>query len=304
MKRNKSFFKFLAVFLLVSVSLQTKAQDAEPVVKKDIAYKIVNDSAICLDIYSNKADSATTTPVIVYIHGGSWIHGSKSWKWVYDDHKAMLKGIMNNHFRMVSIDYRLANGRNYTFKEELEDCRDAIKWIKRNAAKYHLDGNNIALWGTSAGAHLSLVVGYEPTDSTDVRCVINNYGPTDLNKLFRKHLNFFALGLAHLAMPKLYKMRKMMFKVFPDDYCDRYSPVNMAANYSVPTITFHGEKDRLVSVKQAKALTKQLELKGEDTKMILFHNAVHAFPKLSTDEINKDVTESMAFCRKYFEIKK
>jgi acetyl esterase/lipase len=300
MKRRNSFFRLSLVLLIVSFSLQLKAQNEEPVVKKDIAYKVVNDSSICLDIYSNKDDSTTTTPVIVYIHGGSWLFGSKSWVRVTDDHKAMLKAIMSNHYRMVSIDYRLANGRNYTFKDELEDCRDAIKWIRRNAVKYHFDGNNIALWGASAGAHLSLVVGYEPTDSTDVKFIINDYGPTDLNKLFRKHLNFIALGMAHLIMPKMYKMRSMMFKVFPGDYCDRYSPVNMVKKHSIPTITFHGEKDTLVPVKQAKDLTKQLNEKGEDNKLVLFPNAVHAFPKLSADEIKEDVTETMAFCKKYF----
>ncbi len=45
---------------------------------------------------------------------------------------------------------------------------DAIRWITMNSATYNLDENNIGLWGTSAGAHLSMMTAF--TDSKDYIC--------------------------------------------------------------------------------------------------------------------------------------
>jgi acetyl esterase/lipase len=268
-------------------------------IDKDVTYKTVGDSAIKLDIYTNRNDSDRLRPVVVCIHGGSWIHGSKN-SVLYSYSQAICNSMINEHYAVISVDYRLADGKNITFKQELDDCRDAIKWVRRNAAKYHFDSHRVGLWGGSAGAHIALVIGYLPTDSTDVRFVMDDYGPTNLNKLFRNELTPIGLGMAHLVLPKMYNARKMMLRVFPDDYCTRYSPVNLAKRYAVPTLIQHGDKDGLVPIKQSYELESILARRGIQHRMFVYPGAFHAFPNFTQQQIDDAAKHSIEFVRECF----
>lgn len=269
------------------------------VLEKDVAYKIVADTAIKLDVYTNRDDSARLKPVVVFIHGGSWIHGDKS-EIKHSYRMALCNALIKEHCAVVSVNYRLADGVNSKFDEELSDCRDAVKWVRRNAAKYHFDSNRIGLWGTSAGAHLSLVLGYQPTDSTNVRFVMDNFGPTNLNSLFMTDLTPLGLGIARIALPELYKERQIMMKIFHDDYCARYSPANMAGWYAVPTLIQHGDKDRLVPISESYELRKVLGRIGTPYNMYVIKGAAHAFPGLTQKQIDDIVEQSMNFAKQYF----
>lgn len=269
------------------------------VLENDVAYKMVADTAIRLDIYTNRDDSARLKPVVVFIHGGSWIHGNKNE--IRNSYRmALCNALINEHCAVVSINYRLADGENSTFDEELADCRDAVKWVRRNAAKYHFDSNKIGLWGTSAGAHLSMVVGYQPTDSTRVRFVMDNFGPANLNSLFMTDLTPLGLGIARIALPGLYNERQLMMKIFHDDYCTRYSPVNMAGWYAVPTLIQHGDKDKLVPIGESYELKKVLQRIGIPYNMYVLRGAVHAFPGLTQKQIDDIVEQSMNFVKQHF----
>ena len=60
---------------------------------------------------------------------------------------------MRHGLAMFSIEYRL--GREGGFPENIRDCRNAIRFIRKNAARFHIDPDRIAVMGGSAGGHLS-----------------------------------------------------------------------------------------------------------------------------------------------------
>jgi acetyl esterase/lipase len=80
-----------------------------------------------------------------------------------------------------------------TFPAQIHDVKGAIRWLRANAAVYHLDPDRIGVWGSSAGGHLSALIattGDEPaiegvvggnlSQSSRVQAAADYFGPTDI----------------------------------------------------------------------------------------------------------------------------
>ena len=82
----------------------------------------------------------------------------------------------------------------------LRDCKSALRFLRTNAAAYHIDPDHVCAWGTSSGGNTVLLMGLtgdDPAYRTDeypdasdaVQAVIDCFGPTDLPELIAT-LNF------------------------------------------------------------------------------------------------------------------
>ena len=60
-------------------------------------------------------------------------------------------------FAVVCMNYRLSDEAQ--FPKQIYDCKAAVRYLRANAEKYHLDVDRIAAWGASAGAHLAALLG-------------------------------------------------------------------------------------------------------------------------------------------------
>ncbi|MBC7382014.1 MAG: alpha/beta hydrolase [Bacteroidia bacterium] len=94
-------------------------------------------------------------PVFVFIHGGTWISGSKDLYSILGNNLA-LKGITT-----AIINYRLGDKARYD--EMAADCAAAIGWLTENILKYNGNKNRIIVCGHSAGAHLGALISLDPT---------------------------------------------------------------------------------------------------------------------------------------------
>ncbi|WP_448162689.1 alpha/beta hydrolase fold domain-containing protein [Bacillus mobilis] len=90
-------------------------------------------------------------PVILSIHGGGFVACDKRQKDMIDP---MLEGL-NRGYAVVSINYRLIG--EVIFPEPVKDVKMAIRFIKKNAAKFHLVPNRVVTWGGSAGGYMALM---------------------------------------------------------------------------------------------------------------------------------------------------
>ena len=130
---------------------------------KDIVYKEIDGRSLKLDIYLPPTGilPETRCPVVIYIHGGSWITGSKE-AFVIPYMDEVLCSVLDEGYAVVSIEYLLADtlGKTPSFPEAVIDCKDAVRWVRAHASEYGLDSARIGLWGSSAGAHLSLLCAY------------------------------------------------------------------------------------------------------------------------------------------------
>ena len=220
----------------------------------------------------------------------------------------VLCSVLDEGYAVVSIEYLLADtlGKTPSFPEAVIDCKDAVRWVRAHASEYGLDSARIGLWGSSAGAHLSLLCAYTPDTlfmgdtlladfSADVDYVIDDYGPADLNKLFRTRLGPVLLGCVKLFAPSLYKEREMMLSVFLGTernrkqiktVCEYYSPTTYVGRESVPTLLLHGDKDKVVPLKQSRKLAKMLEKHKIAHRLVIYPDAGHSFRTFTRQDID------------------
>ena len=99
-----------------------------------------------LDVYKPKVADDAKLPVIVSVHGGAWVYGTKE---VYQFYCMKLA---QRGFAVINFNYRLAPENK--FPHSLEDTCAIFHWIEENADKYGLDIENVFAVGDSAGAHL------------------------------------------------------------------------------------------------------------------------------------------------------
>jgi len=102
-------------------------------------------------------NKTTSTPAMVEIHGG-WFEGGEPMKSVPD--LASKRGLA-----FFSINYRLSGDGG--FPQCIRDCRNAIRFIRKNAKRFNVDASRIAVAGGSAGGHLSLMVAMVPENFDD-----------------------------------------------------------------------------------------------------------------------------------------
>ncbi|SEL29363.1 alpha/beta hydrolase [Ruminococcus albus] len=97
-----------------------------------------------LDVYRPKSAEGEKLPVIVSIHGGGWVYGSK------EIYQFYCMDLAQRGFVVVNFTYRLAPENR--FPASLEDTNTVFAWIRDNAEKYGFDLGNVFAVGDSAGA--------------------------------------------------------------------------------------------------------------------------------------------------------
>lgn len=114
-------------------------------VHRDIPYGIYGSEQF-LDVLRPR-NKAGKLPVIVSIHGGGYVYGTKE---VYQYYTANLA---ENGFAVINMNYRLAPGSR--FPAQLEDINSALCWLAAHAEEYGFDRSNLFMVGDSAGAQLA-----------------------------------------------------------------------------------------------------------------------------------------------------
>ena len=245
---------------LVVLILTIGAAFAAPELRRinDIDYVGDANPRQTLDLYIPEAKTESSYPVVLWIHGGAWRQGSK------DRPGRALKAAGLN-CAIVSINYRLTSEKSWP--AQIHDCKAALRWVKANGKKYHLDAERIVVWGGSAGGHLVAFLGMTQnhpdldgklgshTDqSTSVKGVINFFGPTDFLVM-----NHQGSSMDHNAASSPegqllggeVSTLKARAKIA--------SPFHQVSSDDAPILTVHGTKDPLVPYLQGKALDDKLD---------------------------------------------
>lgn len=97
-----------------------------------------------MDIYY--PEGAALCPIIVNIHGGGFVYGSK------EIYKRYCMDLARRGFTVVNINYRLAP--RWKFPAPMEDIHNVMRWIGRHINQYHGDSRKIFMVGDSAGGQM------------------------------------------------------------------------------------------------------------------------------------------------------
>ena len=116
----------------------------------------VRGSEDCLNLDIVRPDTDETLPVVVYLHGGSFIMGASSEKALrgYNLVRDMNVIYVAINFRLGALGYldMRSVGEDCVANPALHDQLLALKWVKKNIENFGGDADNITLMGESAGA--------------------------------------------------------------------------------------------------------------------------------------------------------
>jgi len=154
---KKSTFLLLSLLFIITFNfLFNQPLIAQEIFKnikifRDIPYGVIKDFKPyfnSLDIYTPLIGEQL--PVIVFIHGGTWVLGDKG---IFNK---KIKSFVEANYVYVSINYRLSPDVHHP--SHAEDVAKAVTWIYENIIKYGGNPKNIFLMGHSAGGHLSALI--------------------------------------------------------------------------------------------------------------------------------------------------
>ncbi|MGQ0843146.1 MAG: alpha/beta hydrolase [Sporichthyaceae bacterium] len=165
---------------VVTPALAGPAQtiDAETVASSVVTktYKYGSHDRNRLDVFaSSKLAAASSTvrrPAVVLVHGGSWVKGDKS-----SMHTAA-RNVVSAGYVAIPVNYRYA--QQAAWPAQREDVQSAIRWVRANAGKLHVDTSRIVVLGSSAGAEIAASALTQGDGSKLARGLVSLSGPLDL----------------------------------------------------------------------------------------------------------------------------
>ena len=138
-------------------TMAAPAGNDDQVIHVQQVYKTIDTFRLKVDIfYTNQSLKRENNTAIVFFHGGGWAYGSPSEFFTTCERYAKM-GIVT-----FSVDYRLSidNGeipsKTISPIECVMDAKTAMRWVRENADKFHINKNKIVAAGQSAGGQLAL----------------------------------------------------------------------------------------------------------------------------------------------------
>ncbi|MGL4849966.1 MAG: alpha/beta hydrolase fold domain-containing protein [Clostridium sp.] len=271
---------------LQSVAVSSNTDMNKMIDAKEVVYKKDKEKDVTLDIYEARKKLKNGTPVILYVHGGSWIYGNAS---IPTFMEPILDIFRNEGFTIISVNYT-KDTKEIDFETQVSDVKDAIRWVNKNAKEYGFNKNETGIIGASAGAQLSLMAAYtdnnmfnsyEPLKdySSKVKWVVDLFGPTDLKGL---NMNI-AKGDLKKAIDK--REQNLNGRNNINEYMEEYSPINYVKKGMPSTLIIHGEEDKMVPFKDSEELYKKLEESGNNAKLLNLQNCGHDLRNIDKEQM-------------------
>ena len=290
MNRTPFFLLFVALSFAIRAAEQLESRQLtgtqlseDTRVFRDLEYVTNGHARQTLDVAIPA--SGTNWPLIVYIHGGAWMGGSK------ENPRALR--FLRGGFAVARVNYRLS--QHATFPAQIQDCKAAIRWLRANAKRFGYDGDRIGVWGESAGGHLVALlgtsggakefdtVGSHRDVSSRVQCVVDLFGPSDLTAMARQAPPNSALD--HDA-PNSPESRLVGGPIQErKDVARTANPITYVTPDDPPFLLLHGDNDNTVPIGQSELLHEALKKAGVDSTFHVVKGAGHGFgrrPDLDT----------------------
>jgi acetyl esterase/lipase len=284
----------MALLALVSIlAAPVSAQERRPLppgvkVIRDIPYVPNGHERQRLDLYLPEVRTADAKPlpVIVWVHGGAWLGGSK------DGCPAL--PYVRRGYAVASVGYRLS--QHAQFPAQVEDCKAAVRWLRAHANEHGLDPQRFGAWGASAGGHLVALLGTagdvkawdvgENSDrSSRVQCVVDWFGPSDFLTTGRQSLPESKLDHDAPDSPEAKLIGGAVQQ--NKEKAAKASPVTYVTKDDAPFLIVHGTKDDTVPFGQSEELAKALRGAGVDATLVPVEGAGHGGGGFNAREVRE-----------------
>jgi acetyl esterase/lipase len=283
---KKTILMLTIYFVLISSAAAVAEQAAQtvgpevntgPIVYRDLPYVTNGHERQKLDLFLPR--EGKNLPLIIRIHGGAWLSGSKEWEKPED--------FIRNGYAVASVGYRLS--QHAKFPAQIEDCKAAVRYVRANAQKYNLDPNHFAAWGPSAGGHLVALlgttgdinefdVGENLSVSSRVQAVVDYFGPTDL-------IDFHRMPDGTVRSSPDTPVAKLIGGPVQDNLekVRKANPIIYITKNDPPFLIIHGDKDKTVPLHQSELLEAALKKAGVSVTFYTVKDGGHSDPNFFRD---------------------
>lgn len=271
-----------------AVRISTTGTEMGVYYRPDIEYAKIDGVQLHLQILEpfNRNEPEKIYPCLVFVQGSAWRKQD-----VYKS-DPMYARLAAKGYVVAVCEYR--HSGIAAFPAQIQDARNAVRFLKKNGKNWHADAENIFMGGCSSGGHTAVFAGMlkekDPLDASiypytdaSVKGILDYYGsvnlleddyyPTTLNHHLPDSPEGMVMGGAD--MRKDVKLRE---KGTAECY--------LTPDLELPPVMIvHGTKDRTVSTVQSVSLYRKLKACGKDAELYLIEGADHGGAEFWTDEM-------------------
>ncbi len=288
-------------FIITGLYIPVTAQEIITVSGKrykaeyNIPYCTVDGQTLIMNAFT-PMDVTTPAPAMIDIHGGWWIDGKPA--------EGIAEVLASKNIALFSISYRLAEQGG--FPKNIRDCRNAVRFIRKNNKRFNIDPARMGCMGGSAGGYLSLMVAMVPENFDDggpatglegISAQIStcfsyiaptdfirfwNQGPEDVTKTADVKVIYRKIDplIPYDCRPRF---RILFHGVVPDTEQHKalyraMSPVNYVRKGLPPLLICDRDVDPIVPGLHGKILHEKLLAAGADSTYWITINGGHAYP--------------------------
>ena len=256
----KPFYFTWLLFLLCFGSNPAKA--GEKVIHTREVYKIIDSFTLTIDVFhTTQSYERSKNTAIVFFHGGGWAFGSPDEFFPTCERYAEMGIVTFSVAYRLSIDNGVTPSKTITPIEAVMDARSAMRWVRENTQKFHIDPDKIVVAGQSAGGQLALSTAMieeynEKTDNAEVSCSPNAI------LLFSSCVNTVEGWCDYLLAERRLKIWSI-------------SPFHHVREGLPPMIEFHGTDDEQVPKWTVQFFQNALKKKGNEFELHMLEGRKH-----------------------------
>ena len=244
----------------------------------DVVYSEAQGKSLLMDLLvpwtAERPGFEKRCPLIVFIQGSSWTTPDRGYE------IPQLSLFARQGFVVATVEHRnIFEGA--AFPAFLEDVKCAIRFLRKQADKYAIDPDRVAVWGTSSGSNAAMLAGLTGGDrrftteeyrefSDAVQAVVGCFGPADI-----KDLVWNARHSAAIA-PVLTAAFGSDESVWASAMAD-FSPMSYVEKDKAipPFLLLHGNSDVEVPYEQSIRLAQKLAGCGASVSVVCVDGAGH-----------------------------
>ncbi len=252
---------------------------------REVVYKQTPTRPLSLYVLTSAQAAARPAPAIFFFFGGGWASGTVL------QFAAQARAFRDLGYVAVLVDYRVRRRDGTAPFEAVADAKSAIRWMRENAEKWHVDPHRVAAAGGSAGGHIAaatvILEGFDdPQDKPRLSA------RPDALLLFNPVVDTTESGYG---------------AAFIGSRAAELSLTPQIRRGLPPTIVFHGTADRTVPYANVVAFARRMEAQANRCELVPFPGEDHGFfnspafrPSNSTATYRTILEQSIKFLASVF----
>lgn len=232
----------------------------------DQTFAEIDGVELRFDLFRPNTDEVV--PLVVMLHGGGWISGSK------EDLREIAIDLAAKGFAAACPNYRLAPLHPYP--AAVDDAQAFVEFARSQADAWQIAPDRVASWGNSAGGHLAAMLGVAQDPAQRVNAVIDLCGIADVTRPREQHYAI-AWGFLEQFMGVPYDGNEALYQAA--------SPLWQLSGELPPFFVVHGDADDVVPVQQSDVFVASLQKLGVRVEYLRIPGEDHGFARGSFPKI-------------------